>query len=242
MNQIRLNENSPVPLYFQLENMIREEIEDGKYNPGDKIPSERELSEIVGLSRMTIRKAINNLVEKGILKRKRGQGTFVSEEKLDSFPELIGFNEHIEMKGMTPSSKVIEHKIIEVNAEIAEKLKIDVGDKVILTSRLRLADGNPIGFEKSYVPYYICPKLIDLDLSEESIYRTLTNEGYKPTKGNQEIEAILADEYIADLLGGEIDQAILKNTRITYSGETPVEFSYNFYRGDKYSIHTTIKN
>ena len=242
MNHIRLNENSPVPLYYQLENMIREEIEEGKYNPGDKIPSERELSEIVGLSRMTIRKAINNLVEKGILKRKRGQGTFVSEDKLDSFPELIGFNEHIEMKGMTPSSKVIEHEVINANAEIAEKLNIEVGDEVILTSRLRLADGNPIGFEKSYVPYYICPKLMDLDLSEESIYRTLTNEGYKPTKGSQEIEAILADEYIANLLGGEVDQAILKNTRITYSGETPVEFSYNFYRGDKYSIHTTIKN
>jgi GntR family transcriptional regulator len=69
MNKMRLNENSPVPLYYQLENMIREEIEGGKYDPGDKIPSERELSEIVGLSRMTIRKAINNLVEKGILKR-----------------------------------------------------------------------------------------------------------------------------------------------------------------------------
>jgi GntR family transcriptional regulator len=146
------------------------------------------------------------------------------------------------MKDMNPSSKVIEHKIINVSSEIAEKLSIESGDKVILTSRLRLADNCPIGFEKSYIPYHVCPKLIDLDLSEKSIYRTLTNEGYKPTKANQEIEAILADEHITDLLGGDIGKPILKNTRITYSGERPVEFSFNFYRGDKYSIHTTLKN
>ncbi|AGB40263.1 transcriptional regulator [Halobacteroides halobius DSM 5150] len=242
MNKIRLDEDSPIPLYYQLENLIREKIENGKYKVGDKIPSERKFSEKVNLSRMTIRKAIGNLVEKGILERRRGQGTFVSDSKLDSFPGLIGFNEHIEMKNMTPSSKVIEQKTIPANYEIAENLKIEEGEEVILTSRLRLADGNPIGFEKSYIPYYICPKLKEIDLSQGSIYQTLTAEGYKPNKANQEIEAILADKHITELLGGKVDQPILKNTRVTFSGNTRVEFSFNFYRGDKYSIHTTLSD
>ncbi|WP_018247652.1 GntR family transcriptional regulator [Orenia marismortui] len=237
---MRLNENSPIPLYYQLENIIREKIERGEYKSGDKIPSERQFSEEINLSRMTIRKAISNLVQEGILERRRGQGTFVSEKKLDTFPGLIGFNEHIEMKGMKPSSKVLEHKIFLATYEIAKRLGIEEGDRVILTARLRLADNEPIGYEKSYVPYHICPELLDIDLSKGSIYKTLSKAGYKPTIANQEVEAILSDEEMAELLGGSVDQPILRNTRVTYSSTTPVEFSLNFYRGDNYSIHTTL--
>ncbi|OCL25978.1 transcriptional regulator [Orenia metallireducens] len=239
---MRLNENSPIPLYYQLENIIREKIEKGVYQPGDKIPSERQYSEEINLSRITIRKAINNLVQEGILERRRGQGTFVSEKKLDTFPGLIGFNEHIEMMGMVPSSKVLENKVVFATHEIANRLEIKEEDKIILTARLRFANNQPIGYEKSYIPYNICPEILEIDLSKESIYNTLSKVGYKPTLANQEIEAILADEEIAELLGGSVDQPILRNTRVTYSGTTPVEFSLNFYRGDNYSIHTTLTN
>ncbi len=240
MDDITLDESSPIPLYYQLENAIRKKIEEGQYQPGAKIPSERKLSEKIDLSRMTIRKAISNLVEKGILERRRGQGTFVSEDKLDSFPGLIGFNEHIELKGMTPSSEVVEQKVLVPKNEIAQKLKLADNKEVILTARLRLADGNPIGYEKSYVPKSICPRLLEVDLATGSIYQCLTEADNKPTRATQEIEAILADSHLADLLDGKVDQAILKNTRVTLSGTTPVEFSYNFYRGDKYSIHTKL--
>jgi GntR family transcriptional regulator len=239
VEEINLQEDSPIPLYYQLENEIRRKIEAGDYQPGDKIPSERELSDKVNLSRMTIRKAISNLVEKGILERRRGQGTFVSEDKVNTFPGLIGFNEHMELKEMTPSSEVIEQELLIPNHEISSRLKVEEG-KVILTARLRLGNEEPIGYEKSYVPYSVCPQLLEVDLEEGSIYHCLQEAGYKPIKAEQETEAILADRHLADLLEVEVDQPILKNTRVTFSKTKPVEFSYNFYRGDKYSIYTEL--
>ena len=90
---MKLDNNSPLPLYYQLENIIKKRIEEGIYKVDEKIPSERTLSEELNISRMTISKAINNLVEEGILYRKRGQGTFVSKNKIDFFPGLMGFTE-----------------------------------------------------------------------------------------------------------------------------------------------------
>ncbi len=235
---MKLNENSPIPLYYQLQNIVRNKIEKGEYKIGDKIPSERKLSEKVGLSRMTIRKAINNLVKEGILERRRGQGTFVSQNNNDSLPGLLGFKEHVEARDMVPSSKLIEHKVIKIGNEIAEKLNIEFGEEVILTVRLRLADSRPIGFEKSYIPYSICPRLLEVDLAKGSIYNCLKEVGYAPTGANQEIEAILCNNELSVILGIEEGKPILQNTRTTFSGEIPIEFSYNYYIGDRYSIIT----
>ena len=168
---MKLDENSPFPLYYQLENLIREKIENGTFKVDEKIESERKLSEKLNLSRMTISKAINNLVEEGILYRKRGQGTFVSKHKVDFFPGLKGFTKIIKDKGMTPSSKVITQDLIIPDKHICEKLNISENDKVIFTERLRLADDQIINLEKSYIPYSLCPNLLDTDLTSESIYK-----------------------------------------------------------------------
>lgn len=239
---MKLDENSPIPLYYQLENIIRKKIENGEYKIDEKISSERKLSEELNLSRMTISKAINNLVEEGVLYRKRGQGTFVSKDKVDFFPGLMGFTEIMKRKGMKPSSKVISQEIIVPNKTICQKLQISENEKVILTQRLRLADNQIINLEKSFVPYSLCKKLLEIDLSKESIYKQLTTEGYKPTKVVQEIQAILSNEELSELLQINIDEPILKRERITFSNYTSIEFSLNFYRGDIYSMIMTINN
>ena len=239
---MKLDDNSPIPLYYQLENIIRKRIEDGIYKLDEKIPSERNLSEEFNLSRMTISKAINNLVEEGALYRKRGQGTFVSKNKVDFFPGLLGFTEIIKKKGMKPSSKVISQSLIIPDRHLCEKLKISENEKVIFTQRLRLADNEIINLEKSYVPYSLCEKLLEVDLSVESIYKLLTDEGYKPSKAEEEVQAILSNDELSELLKINADEPILKRKRITYSKNPPIEYTLNYYRGDVYTMVMTINS
>lgn len=237
---MKLNDKSPIPLYYQLENIIRKRIEEGIYKVDEKIPSERTLSEELDISRMTISKAINNLVEEGVLYRKRGQGTFVSKNKIDFFPGLMGFTEIMESKGMKPLSKVISQSVIMPDRQLCEKLQISEDEKVIFTQRLRLADNEIINLEKSYVPYSLCSKLLEVDLSVESIYKLLTDEGYKPLKAEQQVQAILSNEKLSELLEINVDEPILKRKRVTYSKNIPIEYTINYYRGDIYTMVMTI--
>jgi GntR family transcriptional regulator len=237
---MNLNDNSPIPLYYQLENIIKKRIEEGIYKVDEKIPSERSLSEELAISRMTINKAINNLVDEGVLHRARGQGTYVSKNKIDFFPVLLGFTEIIENKGMEPSSSLISQSVIIPDKYLCEKLQITENEKVIFTQRLRLADKEIINLEESYVPYSLCPKLLEADLSGESIYKLLTDEGYKLSKAEQEVQAILSDNKLCELLQMKVDEPILKRKRLTYSKDTPIEYSLNYYKGDVYTMVMTI--
>ena len=239
---MKLDDNSPVPLYYQLENIIRKRIEECIYKVDEKIPSERKLSEELNISRMTISKAINNLVEEGGLYRKRGQGTFVSKNKIDFFPGLMGFTEIMENKGMKPSSKVISQSVIMPDKHLCEKLQVTENEEVIFTQRLRLADNEIINLEESYVPYSLCQKLLEADLSVESIYKLLTDEGYKLSKAEQEVQAILSNNELSELLQINVDEPILKRKRITYSKDMPIEYSLNYYRGDVYTMVMTINS
>ena len=233
---MKLDDNSPIPLYFQLENIIKKRIEDGLYKIDEKIPSERNLSDELNISRMTISKAINNLVEEGILYRKRGQGTFVAKNKIEFFPGLMGFTEIIENKGMKPSSMMISQDLIIPDKHLCDKFQISENEKVIFTQRLRLADDEIINLEKSYVPYELCPKLLEADLSIESIYKILTNDGYKPSRAKQEVQAILSNDELSKLLKINVNEAILKRKRVTYSKDTPIEYTINYYKGDAYTM------
>lgn len=239
---MKLDDNSPIPLYYQLENIIRKRIEEGIYKLDEQISSERKLSEELNLSRMTISKAINNLVEEGVLYRKRGQGTFVSKKKVDFFPGLMAFTEIMKNKGMKPSSKVISQSIIMPDKHLCEKLQILENEKVIFTQRLRLADNEIINLEKSYIPYSLCPKLLEVELSVESIYKLLTVEGYKPSTAEQEVQAILSNNELSELLQINVDEPILKRKRITYSKNTAIEYTLNYYRGDVYTMVMTINS
>ncbi|PRX32478.1 GntR family transcriptional regulator [Orenia metallireducens] len=235
---MRLDESSPIPLYYQLENIIRRRIEIGEYKPGERIPSLNQLNEEFNLSKVTISKAVANLIEEGILYRERGQGTFVSEEKVKDFSETTGFTETMIEEGRKPSTKVISQDLVSPSELICDKLMINDKQKVILTVRIRIADEIPVAFEKSYIPYAVAPKLLELDLSKDSIYQHLREEGYSLNKTIQEIEAIEADKELSDLLEVKRGKAILKRKRLTFSNGNPVEFSFSFYPGDRYVITT----
>ncbi|OCL27713.1 transcriptional regulator [Orenia metallireducens] len=235
---MKLDESSPIPLYYQLENIIKRRIEIGEYKSGERIPSLNQLSEEFNLSKATISKAVGNLIEEGILYRERGQGTFVSEEKVKDFTEFKGFTETMLAEGKKPSTKVLSQDVISPNELICDKLMINNNQKVILTVRLRIADDIPVAFEKSYIPYALAPGLLKLDLAKDSIYQHLREEGYTLTKTIQEIEAIEADKELSDILKVKQGKAVLKRRRVTLSNDNPVEFSLSFYPGDRYVITT----
>lgn len=237
-----IDNNNPLPLYYQLANIIRKKIENEEYKEGDKIPSERNFKEEFKLSRVTINKAINILIEDGFLTRKRGQGTFITSSKFNFFPGLLGFTEIIKNKNMLPSSKVILKKIIIPDDFLCSQLNISKNDKVMFTKRVRLANNQIINLEKSYVPFKLCENLFKLDLSTHSIYKELTKNGHKPSKATQEIKAILSNKELSKYLKILLNKPILENTRITFSKEIPIQYSINYYRGDIYSIIMSVNN
>ena len=138
--------NSPLPRYYQLKEIMRERIRLGEWKPGDLIPSERELGETYGISRMTARQAITDLVNEGLFYREQGKGTFVSQHKItQQLIQLTGFTEDIRARGQRPGTKVLSAEMFPADEATAERLRISQGMLIFRLRRLRLADDEPLG-------------------------------------------------------------------------------------------------
>src|SRR6266480_6637171 len=137
--------NSPLPRYYQLKEIMRERIRTGEWKPGDLIPSERELGEKYGISRMTARQAITDLVNEGLFYREQGKGTFVSRHKItQQLIRLTGFTEDIRARGQRPGAKVLSARMVPADETTAERLRIKPGLLICRLNRLRLADEEPL--------------------------------------------------------------------------------------------------
>ena len=166
-----LDKRSPVPLYYQLVEQIREQIRGGELRPGDQLPPERVLSEQHGISRMTVRQAVASLVREGALVARHGLGTFVAEPKLtyDAL-HLLGFTEEVIRRGGTAVSQVIEQGRIVPPPRVAEILGLAAGAEAVRIVRLRLAGDTPLLLETTYVPSGLCPGLERENLAAQSLY------------------------------------------------------------------------
>src|SRR5436189_188641 len=166
--------NSPLPRYYQLKEIMRERVQSDEWKPGDLIPSERELSEKYGISRMTARQAITELVNEGLFYREQGKGTFVSQRKItQQLIRLTGFTEDIKARGQKPGTKVISAQMFPADETTAEKLSIDPGTLIFRLQRLRLADDEPLAIELSQINFKGCERLLEEDLEQNSLYRLL---------------------------------------------------------------------
>jgi len=162
-------ENSPVPLYLQVEATLKEMIEDTVFTPGDQIPSERELSEQLGVSRMTVRRAIQNLSDHGLLERRSTNGTYVRQPQVlrgMGKEKTMGLTQLLQQEGVEAGSKLLSFEITRAPLKVAEKLKIRLGTQVVVLRRLRLANGEPFCIETSYIPHDLVPDLSSGDFSE----------------------------------------------------------------------------
>ncbi len=236
--------NSPLPRYFQLKEIMRERIRSGEWKPGELIPSERELSEKYGISRMTARQAITELVNEGLFYREQGKGTFVSQRKItQQLIHLTGFTEDIRARGQRPGTKVLSATMHPADEETAEKLRINAGTPIFRLQRLRLADDEPLAIELSQISFKGCEGLLEEDLEHNSLYRLLESKyGIALMEADQELEAGLTGSEEAQLLKISVASPVLFTRRITYSDRNqPIEYAKAVYCGNKYTFYTHMK-
>jgi GntR family transcriptional regulator len=236
--------NSALPLYYQLKEIIREKVRTGEWKPGDLIPSERELSERYGLSRMTARQAITELVNEGVFFREQGKGTFVSQHKItQQLMRLTGFTEDIRARGQHPGTRVLLAEMRPADEAAAERLRIKPGEPLFCLQRLRLADAEPLAIELSQLSFKGCEKLKAEDLEQNSLYRLLeTQYGIPLVEAEQELEAGLAGNEDARILNVPVGSSVLYIRRVTYSDRNqPIEYAQSVYCGNKYIFYTHLK-
>lgn len=237
--------NSPIPLHYQLKEIIQEMIENEELKPGELLPTERELCEIQGISRMTANKAILSLVNEGLLYREQGKGTFIAEPKISQqLSELKGFTEEMKEKGYNTSSKILSFKIREATKNNSIILNLDYGkDFVIEIERLMIIDNEPFVIEKVVIPQYLCKSLTIDNIQGNSLYKVLKEEyGYNIAKAKQTIEPVILSEEQCKLLNQKNEALALLFRRTAYiENDIPIEYTKSFYRCDKYKYEVTLK-
>jgi GntR family transcriptional regulator len=244
-----LDKGGFIPLYFQIQRALMEKIHAGELSEGDSLASEEELARIYQVSRMTARQALHGLKTSGYAFSQKGRGTFVSRPKLEkNIMHLRGFTEDMKHLGMVPSSKLLEQTVVKATLDLAEKLKLEVGDDVMRLRRLRLADGTPMALETSHIPLRQFPGLEKINFAKQSLYFVLRETfGVRVAYADEVIEALPATREESELLTIPRRASILSISRIIITTEeTPIEVASSRYRGDRYraSIRiptTTIK-
>lgn len=238
-----INKNSPIPIYHQLEEYIKHQINHGELKEDESIPSEREFAERFEISRMTVRQAINNLVMEGYLYRQKGRGTFVTKKKVEQeLQGMTSFTEDMLSRGMKPSSKLLSFQLIPADQKIALQLAIAENDLVYKIKRIRLADGFPMALETAYIPVSIVPGLTE-ENSNQSLYRYIEeNLSLSISEAKQEIEASIANIGEAEDLAIAEGAPILLMVRTSYlQNGVPFELVLSSFRADRYRFIHTMK-
>lgn len=231
--------NDRVPTYFKLKKKILKDIEAGTLVPGDVLPSERALAAMHGLSRMTVRQALTDLVTAGILYREQGRGTFVSARKMQQ-RNISSFSETVREMGFSPSTKVIEFAVIKPPEDIASKLMIKDAD-VYRALRVRLADTVPVAVEEVFIPFPICPGLEKKDL-QSSLY-TIINETYGHRVGSADCSVSTHHPTAKqqDYLNISRNTSVLKIDSLYYSvSGITLYYERAIYRADMYEVNFRI--
>jgi GntR family transcriptional regulator len=209
---------------------------------GEAIPSERRLSSELGVSRLTLRAALDDLVRDGYLVRRHGSGTFVSEPKIAQQLTLTSFSEDMRRRGMTPSSRTLELTVSPAGARLSSRLQVPPEDHVTRVRRLRYADGETMAIETLHVPRRLVPELTPEDLENRSFYQLL-EERYEIliASGVQTIEPTVTDEEESALLGVPVHSPafLFERTTRDESGRV-IELVRSIYRGDRYRLITEL--
>ncbi len=232
-----INFDSRIPYYIQLMDILKEKVQMGDWAPGSQIPGEQDLCEFYGVSRTVVRQALRELELEGVINRRKGKGTFISLPKISEglAQKLTGFYQDMVERGLKPVTKVLHQNINPANEKVAHFLNIKPGDKVIDILRLRSINEEPIQLVTTYIPFEICPALASVDLTNRSLYEFLETEaGVFIAKGRRYIEAVLANESEAALLGIERGAPLVMLDSISFSENgQPIEYYHALHRGDR---------
>jgi GntR family transcriptional regulator len=237
-----LDEKSLIPLYHQLTEELRENIENGDWPPHSLIPSETELCEKYGVSRGTVRQALSQLVQEGLLYRKQGRGTFVAEPKItQQLNRFYSFAQDMREKGLKPSSKLLQHEKILPDFYIKNILGLKENELIYKIVRLRLANEEPLILETSYLVEEFFPDLDREDVENVPLYDIIIKKyRVRITRARETFEPVLVERFEAEKLKIPLGSPALLVKRITYTGGIPFEFKKSIVRGDKCSYSVEL--
>lgn len=234
-----LDGSAITPLYVQLMESIEEKIASGEYKPGDRLQSEMEMAKTYGVSVITVRNAIGGLIEKGLVDRKQGKGTFVTKPKYTkNIKKLQSFSEMCEQMGVVPGGRMLENRLTEADAKLANRLKIAPGDQVVYISRVRFADGEPVAIENNYFPIKYS-FLLGQTFDDCSLFKFIADHaGSAVAASEKRIELCRATVKEAKLLNVDQGDFLLyvKSTVFDKSG-APMYAGTQIINGERFSLY-----
>jgi len=237
--------SNPIPKYLQICAWLKELIETGRYQKGEQLPSEVELAKMCDVTRTTVRQAIAELTTKGLLRKEKGTGTFVSApapaELRQKLTHISSTTDLMQSSGITQNSKVLEKRIIQAEEKIAKSLFLGANKKVILVRRVRMGDGIPYVFEESYLPLDLFKDILDLELTG-SLYKIISEQfNVELARCAQTIGAVNLNAEIAKILQLPENAAGIFMESLTFDENSiPVELLYSYLRGDTYKLEIEL--
>ncbi|MDR1251795.1 MAG: GntR family transcriptional regulator [Treponema sp.] len=234
-----LDRNSSKPLYVQLKGIIKEKIENGEWQPNEMIPSENELASSYGISRMTARSVVTQLVAEGSLYRVQGKGTFICEDKIEMTSlSYAGIRSQLEKKGYDVETRLLDVRQIPARGSAAQHLGLSPGSLVYEIKRIRIANKIPISYHHSFIPVSFCENLEEYDLQNEQLCDIMSaHYGLRRTYSVETLESYLADDQKAEVLGiGYGFPLILLQDIIFDAARVAFEYSRIYFRGDKVTL------
>jgi GntR family transcriptional regulator len=233
------------PLFVQIQEHIAELILSGQIAPDTKIQSEREFSEELGVSRMTVRRALTELVSEGLLERRHGSGTYVARPRVTyESHELVDNLKAMNSRNLATASQLLEFSEVVASRRLAEQLEVEIGHPLYRIVILRLANRVPVILERGFFPCSRCPDLEEWDLEKNSLFDLLLKVyDANPGRVSQTLEAVSANETIAKQLRVEEGFPLLMLSRTLYGSESgkPIEYSQDFLRSDFARIHVDTR-
>lgn len=234
---------SPIPLYVQVKDRLRERILDGTYAAHAQLPSESELGAVFGVSRITVRQALSDLQREGVIFKIAGKGTFVAKKKAEQeLTRLEGFAEAMTRQGYEIYNRVVGHRSLPASPEVAERLGVPAETSVSEIRRIRHLNREPVSLEITYLPEELGERLRNEDLSNRDIFLIFENDfGIPLGHADLQIGAVVADGKLAEALQVSEGTALLRIERLTYTaGGKPFDFEYLYFRGETFQYHLRI--
>jgi GntR family transcriptional regulator len=224
-----------IPLYGRVQGVLSQEIKTGMLPSGTQLPTEDALIERFGISRITVRRAIQELVAQGLVEIRRGVGTFVAPPKISQdLTQLTGFVEDMQAHGRSASARLIDTEVVDASESVASRLGLSRGTRVMRIKRVRVADGVSMSLDDTYLPLAIGKLIIKNDLQVEPIFTLLENKYQIPLiAADYRMEAVAAEPWVALELGVAEGSPIFLIERTSYTtGNKPVDHERLYYRGD----------
>jgi GntR family transcriptional regulator len=240
-----LERSNPLPLYYQLKEVLRQQIQAGHLSPHSAIPSEPELVASYHVSRATVRQALTELVNEGLLYRQHGKGTFVCEPSAQQMvSELTSLTTELQKRGKRPGGLLLLSELVRGSETLRRQLRLADEEQLVRLERLRLADGQPIAFEVDYLPY---PRALGVytrarELGDGSLYQLMASEGLNPAISEQSIKADRMTARESDVLGapaGEIAMRLLAT--VSDATGLPIALSDTVFPAGRYEMHVTLR-